>query len=794
MPNFAKSLDDFTREFDITAGETGGDRDDSGNFSRGLKSSFANLKSTGKAAVGAVLGREDYLIAAKHDQEDAGRYYQGDTQDFTDIDSAGDFGDWLAFNAGNATGSVAQVALGGGIGGAVVKGIGKKLAETSLKAMGEQALKDLGKKELIGNLDNKVVENLGKAYQKKVAANLQRSGVAGGMLASGLPQHVGESASQMYGETGDIHTGAALVAGTLKASLDMLPIIREFDKFGLAGKVKASITQKVMSNPTRIKKIAKSLGGTMGEEGATEALQDAIGLVALEVINEEKDHFSTAEFKGLFNSFMAGAAGGAAFGLPSSLTQAYESNDPWFKQAAKTREDLKAKAKEQIKAGDTEGYENTTEQLADHNDVVQAEWENQQAAKEQEREQHLQQLEEKQNQRIEQAGINNKLDDALPTDDQIPFETELPKTLEPPQTPSEPISRETATQPLETKDQRNEKSTTYTQREYAPDTGEVVSTEVEKSKQHAELSDGRQVPASDNAGLSVHSVEQGQNQPSRDGGITETHADLPDQRIGETASVPAGTSNVSDTVALEDASSSQDTTTPEAVIKGTVADDVAMMQPAQIPNRNAGGGNAAIDNSPLKIEPIKLMKSGKPFKTRRTAEVSIKQKGLKGYQVVKVDGGYGVQKSRVVKRAAFKPTHQLDSGELVVAHPEEKSVWVDKEGTQWKGNAAPIEPQAMPDQKVSADMRKPAEAETKVQDNLSGSTTSSEKADIEQQDAMRSKTEEIEKADNKKEAKPEPEIKPLPKLKLRAKTNKMLKALDQSIAKDKRKLKRMKCG
>ena len=460
MPDFSKSLDDFTQDYGITAGETGGDKDDSSNFVRGFKGSFASLGSASKAAVGAVTGRESFLIAAKHDQEDDGRYYAGDTQDFTDINSAGDLGDWLGYQAGNATASAAQIAVGGGVGGAVVKTAGLKLGETTLKAMGEAALKDLGKKELIGKLDTKIVERLGQAYQKKMAGNLQRSGSAGGMLVSGLPQHVGESAGQMYEETGDAHAGAALVAGTLKASLDMLPIIREFDKFGLAGKAKASITQKVMSSPTRIKRVAKSLSGTMGVEGSTEALQDAIGLVALEVINEEKDHFTAAEFKGLVNSFMAGAAGGATFGLPSALHEAYQSNDPWFKQAAKKREELKDKAKNQAKAGDMQGYDATVGELEQHNETVATEWEDQQAN--QEREQHLQELAEKQKQRLDQAGIsiNNDMQD-LPNDNQIPFETELPQTLEPPQSDSKPISDNSLGLPLDKQESNNEKSITY---------------------------------------------------------------------------------------------------------------------------------------------------------------------------------------------------------------------------------------------------------------------------------------------------------------------------------------------
>jgi hypothetical protein len=290
MPNYS---DDFYDRLSAKGLEVVPETDDSGNFMRGVKGSFVQAGNMLKTAYGAATNQEGHVIGGVLDSQVDAVKYGGDTENFTDIDGVSSAADWMSFQAGNAVGSLAQMAVGGGVGSAIAKSAAKKLA------------RDAATKQAVS-----------------------RIGMQAGMFAPTYPQQYGETTNKIYQETGEVDFGIAPITAALGAGLDMLPVIRELDKFGLAGKARQSITSSVLNSPSKLKQISKSLGGTMLTEGSTEAAQDALGLVALEWVNENRDHFSVKELKGLLNSFMSGAAGGVALGAPAAVTQAWFGDKP----------------------------------------------------------------------------------------------------------------------------------------------------------------------------------------------------------------------------------------------------------------------------------------------------------------------------------------------------------------------------------------------------------------------------------------------------------------------------------
>lgn len=315
--------------------ENGPERDDSGNFTRGFKSSWANAKATGKAAIGALTGQEDYLLAGKHDQQ-AAQKYAGDVESVSDIGSVGDAGDWLAYQAGNAVGSLSQMAIGGGVGGLTGKALAKKL--------GSEAVDQIAKR-----------------------------GMMTGTMAATYPQQAGENALAMYQEKGALSNedaGVALAVAGLQSALDVLPVMTTLHKLGVGNKARSEIVQQ-MAGKTKLGAFGRDVGETMLTEGTTEALQEAMKLGALEWVNANKDHFTMDSFMDIMDSFAAGAVGGAVIGGGPAAYNAYSTDKPWFSGDLKKRVDdwqaekekKKQEAADLAEAGDMDGFDTKVEEI-----------------------------------------------------------------------------------------------------------------------------------------------------------------------------------------------------------------------------------------------------------------------------------------------------------------------------------------------------------------------------------------------------------------------------------------------
>lgn len=298
--------------------------DESSNFTRGLKSSFKNLGTTGLAALGAATGNEGYLTDAQISQAE-GRRYQGDTQDFTGIDSIESAGDWFGYQAGNAVGSMAQTLVGGGIGGAVGKQVAKK---AGLAALERSMAAGLG-------------EQAAAAAGRKAAGRAVLGGSAVGMAAPNYPQLMGENVLAIMDDRGgeatleDGDVGAAAFTAVFQTGLDILPVISAARKLGLDDVAidgfKSGVIKHALKSPTKLRQVGRELGTGMVQEGLTEGAQEALKLATLEYLNESKDHWNLEAFESLVNATMAGAAGGLVMGAGPAVAGAVRSDKPWFR-------------------------------------------------------------------------------------------------------------------------------------------------------------------------------------------------------------------------------------------------------------------------------------------------------------------------------------------------------------------------------------------------------------------------------------------------------------------------------
>lgn len=283
-------------------------KNEDGEFSKGLSRAWENTKATTKAAIGAVTGAEDYLLAADFNQREAQRYAPN-VAGFTDIRSLSDAGDWLAGTAGEATVNLGTMLGGGGVGGLAARG--------GVKLLGGAALKEAA-----------------------------QFGTMAGLVGTSYPQQFGENIQAVREEhQGQLPEGSVptmALTAIAQTALDTLPVMGVLGKLGLADKARSDILANTLKSPSRLRKIGRDLGEVALKEGSTEAAQEAMKLGALEWIDSNKDHFGVEQVKELVNSFAAGAVGGTLMGAPVAGLNALHSDKPWFRRATVKKDEESA--------------------------------------------------------------------------------------------------------------------------------------------------------------------------------------------------------------------------------------------------------------------------------------------------------------------------------------------------------------------------------------------------------------------------------------------------------------------
>lgn len=275
--------------------------DDRGTIRKGYDAGIDQLQAMGGGAaaiVGDVTGidsvRDWGLDVYRRNMEEAA--LSAPETNFLDIDGVGDALNWAGYTLGNIVPAVATSVAGGGVGGLLANQAVKKTAASMLANLTSKGMAtEMAKQEV------------GKFVAKRVAL-----GAALGTMSASS----GMSTGNLYGETEDAAVSA--VHGLIAGSIDALPIMRIFGRFGVAREAKDALETSV------IREI-----GTQGlAEASTEAVQT--------LVEQHAKYWAEAEAPRLFGNEIdwrevteaaaAGALGGAAMGGGASVIN----RDPMF--------------------------------------------------------------------------------------------------------------------------------------------------------------------------------------------------------------------------------------------------------------------------------------------------------------------------------------------------------------------------------------------------------------------------------------------------------------------------------
>ena len=205
---------------------------------------------------------------------------------FLEIDSAGDALNWAGYTLGNLAPMMATSIAGGGVGGLLAKkGIQQSAAAMTARLVSQGMAKEAAAKEA------------GAFVAKRVAL---------GQALGASAASVGMSTGSIYGETEDAAVSA--VHGLIAGSIDALPIMRLFDRFGASKVAKEALETSVI----------REIGKQGIREAGTEGVQTFIEQHAnYWVENEGRSllgNLEDADWNEILEAFAAGALGGGVMG------------------------------------------------------------------------------------------------------------------------------------------------------------------------------------------------------------------------------------------------------------------------------------------------------------------------------------------------------------------------------------------------------------------------------------------------------------------------------------------------
>ena len=251
--------------------------DDRYEFTKGVTSALKSTVAGGKALLGSVVGDDNMTLSAINDMRNNADENAGKVGRIEDINGVGDFTDWLSYNLGSGTASIATMVGSGGLGGLAVKGLAKGALVNATKA---------------------------------TAAT-----------AAGFTPNYGESVQNAYDATGDIKSQAAFASASIKTMLDMI-VPAKLMKAGIgkaATKNYSDLAKQKIINDKGFTTWAKEMISTGKTEAFTEGLQTYTDQVMVNVLTDAKNPLAVRNSSEIFNAMAAGGAGSMGFGVYSGV-------------------------------------------------------------------------------------------------------------------------------------------------------------------------------------------------------------------------------------------------------------------------------------------------------------------------------------------------------------------------------------------------------------------------------------------------------------------------------------------
>jgi hypothetical protein len=277
-------------------------------FMRSMGETGIALGDTLPAMAGSALGYEDYakeqMAEAAKSREELEAKYPTRFKSYKDVGGLREGAEYVAETLGELTPSVAT-SLIPGVG---LEAVGGRLAARSALGAATKAGPPT-RAALLG------VEEAAKSGA--------RTGMYGGVYLGSLAQNAPEVFENIYQETGKMEPGIAALAGGISAVLDSALPTQMLDGLGKYGKLKAieAVAKSTGAAPSVWKAIGNEAIKTAATEGLTETAQEAISAYAEHIAGSTKELFGKEHMERFKESFVKGAIGGSAFGVPGGLAK-----------------------------------------------------------------------------------------------------------------------------------------------------------------------------------------------------------------------------------------------------------------------------------------------------------------------------------------------------------------------------------------------------------------------------------------------------------------------------------------
>jgi hypothetical protein len=285
-------------------------------FSNSLNRGIGGLGATGSELMGlgaSLLGEDEtaikYLGEGKVKRQALEERYPTSYSSLSDIRGPSDVAGFLAESTGENLPNVGLMALTGGAGSLIGRGVAKYGVEAAVaRAAAERGI------------GLEAAEAAAAAAKSKAGQTGLNVGIGAGSFGLNAP----ETFAGVYEETGKLAPGTAIGIGALKAALDGVLPARLMNQLGLRGQAKVAeeIAARSSIVPDSFKlRLAKEIGKTAATEGVTEGVQEALDIFAEQLSGAPGGFSDPKNVDRMLLAAAKGAAGGLGISGPGAVVQ-----------------------------------------------------------------------------------------------------------------------------------------------------------------------------------------------------------------------------------------------------------------------------------------------------------------------------------------------------------------------------------------------------------------------------------------------------------------------------------------
>ena len=297
----------------------------SGGFKRAASSLGSTVTDLLPALGGAMVGNEKYareqLAEAAEKRRQAELANPTGYKSYKDVRGLGDAAGFVAETVGELGPDILGLLTGAGVGASVGKRIATKGVE---ETAGKLAVESLAKKGLTGEALDAAAAQVGKDAVEAAAKKGAARGTMTGLYGSSVGLNAPDTFQNIFEKTGNLEPGIALAFGAAQGVLDTYLPSKILSQLGSAGRdrLAGEIVKRSSLIPDSAKvAVAKELAKTTAGEATTEALQEALGILAEKTAGAKGDFLSSENVDRLLNSAIKGAIGGGTFGAPGAIVE-----------------------------------------------------------------------------------------------------------------------------------------------------------------------------------------------------------------------------------------------------------------------------------------------------------------------------------------------------------------------------------------------------------------------------------------------------------------------------------------